>query len=35
MEVKRGVVTCRNPKERQSSNEPPKQFTFDQVYDWK
>ncbi|XP_022094991.1 kinesin-II 95 kDa subunit-like isoform X2 [Acanthaster planci] len=31
MDVPRGVVSIRNPK---SSLEPPKQFTFDSVYDW-
>ncbi|XP_038053158.1 kinesin-II 95 kDa subunit-like [Patiria miniata] len=31
MDVPRGVISVRNPK---SSLEPPKQFTFDSVYDW-
>ena len=32
MDTKRGVVSVANPKEPQA---PPKEFTFDSVYDWK
>lgn len=32
MDTKRGVVGVKNPKE---PNAPPKEFTFDAVYDWK
>lgn len=32
MDTKRGIVSVGNPKEPQG---PPKDFTFDAVYDWK
>lgn len=35
MDTKKGVVEVKNPKGSSSSaHEPPKTFTFDQVYDW-
>ena len=32
MDVKRGLVDLTNPSKK---NDPPRQFTFDSVYDWK